>query len=160
MVWGAIIGFGIVFPLALPRKINSLRHASIFGVCCAFYLVFAVFIIFLTDKDLVPDPVQNLSDIKLFNVSSYGVFSSIPLITFACIYQQNLPMLYNELRYKNLPRINRVIMRGLSVTVIAYVFTGIFGYATFVNNPAALESENILEAPYGKNVVIYIAQIC
>ncbi len=51
-------------------------------------------------------------------------------------------------------------MRGLSVTVIAYVFTGIFGYATFVNNPAALESENILEAPYGKNVVIYIAQIC
>jgi len=160
IIWGAILAFLVVLPMALPREMNSLRHASVLGVFCTMYFVFALVIIFWTDKGLVPDPMHNLSNVKLFDPSLYGVFSSLPLLTFSCIYQQNLPMLYSELRYRNYPRISRVIMRGLSVGVLAYIATGFFGYATFVNKSQALDSENILEAPYDRNIEISIAQVC
>lgn len=68
-------------------------------------------------------------------------------------------MLYSELRFRNYPRISRVIVRGLSVAVLAYCITGYFGYATFVNRDSVLNNENILEAPYADNIWISIARI-
>ena len=52
-----------------------------------------------------------------------------------------------------------VVVKAMIVAVTAYIITGIFGYVTFVNNPAALESENILEAPYNNNKAIAVGLV-
>lgn len=54
---------------------------------------------------------------------------------------------------------NKVVVRGTYIAVIMYLLTGLFGYLTFVYKPEVLESENILEAPYGSNTAIAIGSI-
>ena len=50
----------------------------------------------------------------------------------------------------------KVISWGSAIAVLFYIMVGIFGYATFVNNPDSLKSKNILQADYGTNVPIQL----
>jgi amino acid permease len=149
----------ILFPLALPRKVNALRFSSALGVLCAIYLSLAVTVIFWVDNELVADPIENLKKLELYKFTSFGIFSTLPLIIFACMYQFNMPMIYKELRNRSAARMSSVILRGMLVAVTAYIIIGVFGYATFVNDTEALMSENILEAPYLGNIAISIGLI-
>jgi len=54
--------------MSLPRQINALRFSSTFGVLCSVYLCIAVTIIFLANRNLVPDPGQNFKDAEYFKV--------------------------------------------------------------------------------------------
>lgn len=148
-----------MFPLALPRKVNALRFSSALGVMCALYLALVVTIIFWTDRSLVVDPFENFKEIELFKFTPYGLFSTLPLIIFACMYQFNVPIIYKELRQRSAVRMSNVICRGMLVAVLAYILIGVFGYLTFVKNQAGLESENILDAPYNGNILISIGLI-
>jgi amino acid permease len=87
--------------MSIPRKVNALRFTSALGVACAIYLGIAVTVIFWADRSLVPDPIENLKEIKLFNLSPYGIFSTLPLMVFACMYQFNMPIIYKELRKRS-----------------------------------------------------------
>ena len=69
MFWATVFSFGMLFPMSLPRSINALRFSSLFGVLCSVYLSLAVFCVFYSDKDLVPNPSQQLQDAALFDVS-------------------------------------------------------------------------------------------
>lgn len=80
--------------------------------------------------------------------SAYGIFSSVPLIIFAFMYQLNMPSIYTELRNKSYARMNKVTIRGTNVAMVIYILTGIFGYLTFVKTPNVLMDKNILDAPY------------
>ena len=53
---------------------------------------------------------------------------------------------------------SKVLIVGTVCAVFLYALVGIFGYATFVYNPSALDSGNILEAPYGNNIPIIIVR--
>ena len=68
-----------MFPLALPRRLNSLRYSSVLGVLCASYLVVAVLTVFLSDKILVPDPSGNLKELPLFKVNHLCWSSVLPI---------------------------------------------------------------------------------
>ena len=157
--WGTLFAFGMLFPMSIPRSINALRFTSLFGVLCSVYLSLAVFFVFYCDKEVVPDPSANMKETKLFNVSFSGVVSTFPLIIFAYMYQVNIPMIYTELETRNSSAMSKVLVLGTVGAVILYIIVGVWGYATFVNNPAdpnaesALADANILSAPYPKDVI-------
>eukprot|EP00347_Sterkiella_histriomuscorum_P011277 403373068 len=153
--WGTIYAFGILFPLSIPRSINQLRYSSAFGVLCSVYLCFAVIIIFWSSRTLVPDPLQNWRDADYFKFDFSGIVSSVPLIIFAYMYQVNIPMIYHELERRNLKQMSGVLAKGSGAAVILYSLVGIFGYLTFVNTPG-FPTDNILDAPYQKNVAITV----
>lgn len=48
------------------------------------------------------------------------------------MYQPNVPAIYQELKNKNLMSIRKVLGIGTTLSSICYIFTGIFGYVTFV----------------------------
>ena len=84
--------------------------------------------------------------------------SSFPLIIFAYMYQVNIPMIYTELERRNSTQMSKVLIIGTLGAVCLYILVGVWGYATFVNNPnytaaEALKDANILEAPYPKDVI-------
>jgi len=68
--WATLFAFLMLFPMSIPRSINALRFSSFFGVLCSVYLSLAVFFVFYCDKELVPNPSQNLRDAELFSVSN------------------------------------------------------------------------------------------
>ena len=91
-------------------------------------------------------------------MSFSGVVSSFPLIVFAYMYQMNIPMIYTELEKRDSKTMSKVLIFGTVGAVLLYIIVGVFGYATFINNPqgistqVALEDANILQAPYPKGV--------
>ena len=79
-------------------------------------------------------------------------------------------MLYYELERKSPKRMWKVLFRGSVLATVAYLFGGIFGYATFAEYPipnrtsypytetvdTIMNLQNILKCPYQGNVWIYI----
>lgn len=98
---------------------------------CAIYLSIAIFFLFWFDRTLVPDPIENLTKAAYFKFDIVGIFSTIPLIIFAFMYQLNMPGIYGELKGKNYDRMNTVTKRGTLWALVAYVITGVFGYFIF-----------------------------
>ena len=54
-------------------------------------------------------------------------------------------MIYVELENRSPKQMSKVILAGSLILVILFCFVGIFGYATFVNDPGQLCSKNILD---------------
>ena len=54
-----------------------------------------------------------------------GVFTSLPLVIFAYMYQVNVPAVYTELEIPNMKNIKAVLIFGTLLAVIVYIFTGI-----------------------------------
>ena len=67
-----------------------------------------------------------------FDITTFGIFRSLPLIIFAFMYQTNIPMIYKELAKKNLKNMEKVIIVGTIGATICYLIAGIFGYVTFI----------------------------
>ena len=140
------------------------------GVICGVYLSVALFFLFWFDREVVPSPGENIKNGKLFIVnfvkelnlfqfSTNGVFSTVPLIIFAFMYQLNIPGIYGELRDKNYKRMNSVTIRATTAACIIYMITGMFGYYMFVNDLGQLKTQNILDADFKGSVFITIALI-
>ena len=132
--WGAFFSFIILLPMSIPRQVNSLRYFSAMGVVCGVYLSLTLFFMFWFDREVVSSPVENLKNGQLFIFTTNGVFSTVPLITFAFMYQLNIPGIYGELKDKNYSRMNSVTIRATTAACIIYLITGMFGYYMFVND--------------------------
>ena len=79
----------------------------------------------------------------------------MPLITCAFLNQLYFPQIYKELESRNNKTMSGILLKGSIAAIIVYVMVGIFAYLTFVQNPSVITS-NIQEAPYGKNIAIYV----
>jgi len=154
--WGVAFSFLILFPMSIPRNASALRYSSLLGVLCSMYLSLAVTIVFFTDKDIVPNTKDNFSKMEPFRVSYQGIVNSVPLIIFGYMYQVNIPMIYVELEKRNSKQMAKVVGGGSAVAVLFYVMVGVFGYATFANDPNQLCTKNILEADYQGNNAIQV----
>lgn len=96
----------------------------------------AIIFIPIFDRNVTPD-LGNSFEIAIenFDINVLGVFSSIPLVIFAYMYQTNIPMLYAELEKKDLKHMWKVMRNGTIGATIAYLLGGIFGYTAFAANP-------------------------
>lgn len=88
------------------------------------------------------------------------MINSIPFVIFAFMYQQNVPMIYRELKIQKYSNMNKVVGVATIVVVLIYVIASTFGYLNLVNQPESLdellEKKNILEVDY-KNISFTIA---
>lgn len=149
-----LFSFIILLPMAIPRDISALRFSSLFGVLCSMYLSLAVFCVFFSNKELVPSTTDNFALIESFKFSYSGIVSAMPLITFAYMYQVNIPMIYRELESRNSVQMGKVLTYGSAVAVLFYILVGIFGYATFAKDLGQLcTDKNILMAAGYQNSI-------
>lgn len=75
----------------------------------------------------------------------------MPLIIFAYMYQNNIPLIYAELHHRSEAKMRRVILKGTLICAALYILIGVFGVLTFSDRPELLLRKNILEADYGTN---------
>ena len=64
-------------------------------------------------------------------MSVKGVFTSLPLVIFAFMYQINIPAIYCELKVKSMVGMKKVLIGGTVFATICYMIIGIFGYIAF-----------------------------
>lgn len=64
-------------------------------------------------------------------ISVKGVFTSLPLVIFAFMYQINIPAIYTELKVKNVAGMKKVLVTGTILASCCYMVIGIFGYIAF-----------------------------
>ena len=122
--------------MSLPRTLSALRFSSFFSFILSIYIVLAIVLICLTDRDVTPDLEKSFSvAIKNFDIKLMGVFNSLPLVLFSYMYQTNIPMIYVELEKKDLKHMWKVMRNGTIGATLAYLIAGIFGYATFAADP-------------------------
>jgi amino acid permease len=69
-----------------------------------------------------------------------------------------MPIIYAELKTRNYESMDKVVFRGTNIAIVVYTITGIFGYLTFMQKLSDLESQNILDAPYGDNLAMIIGK--
>jgi amino acid permease len=131
-----------------------LTVSSLIGVLCSAYLSIAIATVFFSDKEYVPSITDNLNKMEPFKFSRNGIISSFPLIIYAYMYQVNIPMIYVELEKKSPKQMSKVILIGSFVLVILFCFVGVFGYATFVNQPEELCTKNILDNNYYNGITL------
>lgn len=61
-----------------------------------------------------------------------GILTSIPLMIFCVMYQQNVPQVYSELNQRSLTKMRKVLIDTSVVSIVVYAFAGFFGYVTWV----------------------------
>jgi amino acid permease len=102
IIWASIFTGLFVFPLSLPRTLTELRFASFTSAVISIYIILAIIGVCLSG-DVTPDLGESFKEaFDNFNITTFGIFRSLPLIIFAFMYQPNIPMIYNELAKKKL----------------------------------------------------------
>ena len=163
--WAAFFSFVLVFPCSLPRTLSALRFSSMASFFISIFIILSIVFLGLVDKDVNSNNGQTTlgasfkTGITNFDITVSGVFNSLPLVIFAFMYQPNIPMIYSELEKKSRVSMTKVLNYGTIGASVSYLMAGVFGYVTFANYPNVdeiMEMQNILQAPYQGNVIIYI----
>lgn len=85
--WSACFSYGVIFPLALVRKLSALRFSSFFSFACGIYVVLVLVFVCLCNREVTPDLGKSLKTaVTEFHLSANGIFSSFPLIVFSFMY--------------------------------------------------------------------------
>ncbi len=79
--------FAFAFPASLPRSVGALRFTSFISSVLSFYVVLAIMFLCLVDRDVTPDLGNSFkAGFQNFNITTLGVFTSIPKVIFAYMY--------------------------------------------------------------------------
>lgn len=152
-----------LLPFSLPREMGALRFSSLFGFVCCIFLVIVIFCLFLFDKNLVEEPMENIKNANYSNISFSSIYSAFPFIISSYMYQPMVPAIYKNLERRNLRRMGKVLYRGSYGAVLLYIIIAVFGYLTFVGKNEQLQilriKQNILELDYLNNLYFNIAII-
>mmetsp|Transcript_19388 Transcript_19388/g.18498 ORF Transcript_19388/g.18498 Transcript_19388/m.18498 type:complete len:285 (+) Transcript_19388:309-1163(+) len=160
-IYTTFFSFVIVLPLSIPRELSSMRFAAVLSVVCSVTVTTTIVLEFFTNKDLVPDPADNLhnADLAIFDTQSLTI--ALPFVFFLYLFQMNIPQTYSELNLRNQSRMDKVVFRVSTFSFLFYVTLGVFGYLTFSQNLQQLQapsrSTNILEADYQGAVLISVS---
>lgn len=77
----------VIIPISIPRKLASLRYASMFSIMLSIYVVFVIIIecaIGRGTSTSVSEGFHAGADRSNINVS--GIFNSLPIIIFSYMY--------------------------------------------------------------------------
>ena len=134
--WAFIFCYACIFPLSLPRKLTALRYSSFMSFAISLFIVFTIFSLSFRETADEGPGYYDFKDRWNYAVTSpiislKGIFSSMPLIIFAFMYQPNTPAIYTELKTRNLGNIKKVLLSGTLLASCCYILVGMFGYATF-----------------------------
>jgi amino acid permease len=161
-VWVTIYCFVLLFPCALPRNLSALRFSSFLSFGISLFIVFTIFGACFRDVKADDNLDHHFSErfaeaLSAPTITVLGIFNSLPLIIFSFMYQPNIPAIYHELKKSDMFNMNKVLVIGTSIAVVAYIMAGLFGYVTFSMHPDVdkiMNAQNILKAPYGELPII------
>lgn len=131
-------GFWLVFmfPLVLPRQVNSLRYISAFGIL--FIIFFSLVVIVHSGMNgLIADPRPETKLVQTGNTAVLGI--GVFIFSFMC--QINVLEIYYEMRPRSLRRFTICASVSMTICGILYYITGLFGYLDF---GSAVESSILL----------------
>ncbi|CAJ1031287.1 Transmembrane amino acid transporter protein/Tryptophan/tyrosine permease family, putative [Leishmania lindenbergi] len=115
-----------MFPLVLPRKINSLRYVSAFGILFILYLAFVVIIhSAMNGMSASPRPTTRLINSGNTAIEGLGVF----IFSYMC--QINCVEVALEMRPRNVRRFTICATVSMTICGVLYYITGLFGYLDF-----------------------------
>ena len=150
--WATIYFVLFLIPMSIPRKINTLRFWSLFGVLWSVYLVICLILIFFLDRDFVPDMNTNLQHALYFKITFGGIITALPYINYVYMYQPNIPIIYRELNERSYNSMHKVIFYGSGAWVVMYILASTFGYLELVEQPESLaildKNSDILKIEY------------
>ena len=134
--------FCIFLPLSLPQELSSLRFSSALGVLCTIMLTLVITYQFTYNKNMVPEPLENLTNSTKINLELSNIVEAAPFITFLYLFQPNVPATYMELRLDDdnfskenrIEMIDKVLYRSSLFSNFLYVIVGINGYLIFAQN--------------------------
>ncbi|EKG06023.1 amino acid transporter, putative [Trypanosoma cruzi] len=116
-----------MFPLVLPKQVNSLRYASAAGV--SFILLFVVCVVVHSGQKMVDDGGIR-SDLVLFRPGNSAV-SGLSLFIFAYLCQVNCFKIFYEMKHRSVSRMTRDAAVSCGTCCLIYFLVGFFGYAEF-----------------------------
>ncbi|TDH66741.1 hypothetical protein CCR75_004853 [Bremia lactucae] len=117
-----------VFPLSLSRRIGKLWLASVLAILSIGYVVAFVLVAFLTTYHVDNDARR--PDVRAIRLESGSVYTVTLLISaFAC-HNTALPV-YEELKDRTIPRMNRAVIGAISVSFLLYEGIALCGYMQF-----------------------------
>eukprot|EP01062_Namystynia_karyoxenos_P020461 TRINITY_DN17746_c0_g1_i1.p1 TRINITY_DN17746_c0_g1~~TRINITY_DN17746_c0_g1_i1.p1 ORF type:complete len:566 (+),score=111.38 TRINITY_DN17746_c0_g1_i1:95-1699(+) len=119
----------VVVPLALLRRIDSLRFTSAISVCTAFYLM-AVLIYYCVNRS----DNDGAGDVRLTNKFNTDFLSALPVMVFAFTCHQNIFTIRSELADNTERRVSGVIYASVMTTIVVYAAIGICGYLTYLDS--------------------------
>ena len=124
-----ILATGAMLPLALLRRINSLRYASLLSLAMVITFVVVVLVDSAT-KSSNSHISGRHEDIAWFRLSS-DLFKGVPLITFAFACHTNLFPVLKEM--PTLKRFSHAIHASTLTCGTLYLTAGIAGYVVFLS---------------------------
>ncbi|CAI5742101.1 unnamed protein product [Peronospora destructor] len=121
----------VIFPLSLSRRIGKLWLASILAILSIGYVVAFVAVAFLAIYN-TEEPV-NLQGVQAIRLEPGSVYTVTLLVSaFAC-HNTALPV-YEELKGRTLPRMNRAVGGAISIAFVLYEVISLCGYLQFGSN--------------------------
>lgn len=120
-----LCAMGVVLPLALSRRLGKLWLASVLGiVSIAYVAAFVLFAALWTHQEL------DFSRVQAVRLEPGSIYTVTLLIgAFAC-HNTALPV-YDELRHRSLPRMDRAVVGAIGVAFVLYEMIGLAGYLQF-----------------------------
>lgn len=128
-----LIIFGLTalvwLPMSIPSEISALQYFSMICVLAIIYITCVV---------VVSTPVYVLNntswtDLTLFNMDS-SFLGAFGICFFAFDAVQNVPLIYNGLRPRNIRRMKKVVSRSILLLLCLYLALGVFGYLSYAGN--------------------------
>ncbi|ESL06046.1 amino acid permease [Trypanosoma rangeli SC58] len=148
----SIFFFVFMLPLSLPKRINSLRHVSLFAVVFLVYFVIAV-VIHCSMYGFENGVRENL---YLFRGGNDGI-QGLGVLMFAYLCQSNMYEVWNEMKpVKSVSQMTLETAISMFICTVLLWFTGFFGYAEF--GPDVTSSILRMYKPL-QNVMMLIAYV-
>ncbi|RNF00049.1 putative amino acid transporter [Trypanosoma conorhini] len=116
-----------MFPLVLPKHVNSLRYASAIGVL---FIVFFVGCVVVHSAQKIAADGHVRSDLVMFRPGNSAV-SGLALFMFAYLCQVNCFKIFYEMRRRSVARMTRDATASCGICCVLYFLIGFFGYAEF-----------------------------
>ncbi|KAL2269327.1 hypothetical protein VTJ83DRAFT_1511 [Remersonia thermophila] len=126
-----ITAFFLVFiiPLSFPKRLDSLKYASMVALLAIGYLIILVVYHFVADE------IPNDRDIRLIKWEGpVAALSSLPVVIFAYTCHQNMFSILNEIKDNSPSSIMTVIGSSIGSAASIYILVAITGYLTFGND--------------------------
>jgi len=123
-----VVAAVVLFPLCLLPRVDYLKYTSIAAVGCIIYLV--VVIVLRGSQDIAK---EDKSDLILFP-KSVDIFQSIPLMLFAFTFHPNIFPIFCEMENATTRRVGICVVIAIAICALVYLFVGIFGYLTFLDD--------------------------
>ncbi|KAE9015000.1 hypothetical protein PR003_g15493 [Phytophthora rubi] len=118
----------VVFPLSLSRRIGKLWLASVLAILSIGYVVAFVLVAFLAAYNAEGAAIApGVEAVRLESGSVYTV--TLLISAFAC-HNTALPV-YEELKDRTLPRMNRAVAGAIGVAFVLYEVISLCGYLQF-----------------------------